>query len=251
MNIYFGDLLKTIRYDGKKYTWKKVYDIVYADNLDSNIKLEYINNRYQKNTEFTYRGKKSKRMYFSGDIVFNFHNDPPGKSGKRRLYTEMYNLLQIKKENNDSGLTYEELCDIEDMLIEANKRTERKSNVSIMPCTGSLQTIKQAIGRDRLDTFVWCLDEHYQYGKTVLYNHCAAAYMETLNSFLELFDSVEEYCECIYNISPELTRKLVLSGSKPIDSPQRIREYIILANQFWHERIVYFQGLEMDNVSGM
>ena len=121
--------------------------------------------------------------------------------------------------------------------------------MSIMPSTGGLQFVKQAVGRDRPDTFIRCLNEHYN-GSSILFIHCAASYIDKLKSFLALFDSVFEYCDCIYNISEGLTSRLIESGAKPIDSPQRIKEYVILANEFWHERIDKFQQLKIDTPKG-
>lgn len=239
--------MNSISYDGKEDTWKNVYEIVYKDNLNVVEKLDYKNKRYQKSTEFIYNGKKSKKMYFSGDIVFNFFDDGPNKRGKRRLYKEMECLLHIEKYKGGSKSHIREISVIEEMLNQAKLRTECKANVSIMPSTGGLQFVKQAVGRDRLDTFVWCLDEHYKYNKTILFNHCAAVYMDKLESFLTLFDSAEDYCRCIYNISTELTRLLIKSGSQPINTPQRVKEYITLANKFWDERVEYFEKLGIEN----
>lgn len=245
LNVW--DMLDSnIKYDGKRYIWETVYKNVYKTNLIStkNIELRWINKRYQFLGKFKYKDKISEEMYFSGDIDFNFFEDAPNKKGKRRLYSEMLKILD-SPENKNSDTAY-----IKQMLEMCNKRTERKANVSLMPSTGGMQFVKQSVGRDRLDTFVWCLYEHYENGNTILYNHCAAEYIKTLKSFLDLFESVYDYCECMYGISEELVNQLKESGSKPIDSPERVLEYIVLANKFWHEKIEMYQENGIKNPSG-
>ena len=124
------------------------------------------------------------------------------------------------------------------MLDDCCNKIYKPENVSILPTHGALQLVKQSIGRDRLDTFIWCIDKHYK-GESLLFNHCAPAYIDELKSFLELFNTAEEYCKCIYHIDEKLTKQLILSGGQPIDSIERIQEYIILANKFWHQKKNY------------
>lgn len=251
MELHIGDLSDSdIKYDGKNYTWQMVYKKAYKENFIADSKLQWVNKRYQLFTEFKYKVKQSNKIFISGDIIFNFFDDPPKKQGKRRLYTEMMEILKIESENakNDTN----QICrikEIKTMLEECNKRVETKANVSILPSTGGLQFVKQAIGRDRFDTFVWCIDEHYN-NRSVLFNHCAAAYLDDLKSFLNLFEDVYEFCFCIYNLDEddkELIDLLIKSGCKPIDCSNRILEYVILANKFWHRRIDNFKKIGIDN----
>lgn len=236
-------------YDSRKSTWKENYDIVYRKHIKNASPCTKYNNRYKRDMEFIYRHKKSMRLPFSGDIIINLFPDDPHKRGKRGLHTEMLKIIEneaAKAKRGQSDYSLDEIRFVREMLESAAKRVERKANVSIMPIHGGLQQLKYGVGRDRFDTYVWCLHEHYDLGQTILFNHCATAYLDELNSFLELFSSAEEYCKCIYNISPKLTKQLIKSGSQPINSFTRVREYLILTNKFWHERIVHFQNLGMD-----
>lgn len=255
MGIYFGDLLdKTISYDGKKYIWNEVYFKIYQHNfVEEKLILKYENGRYYINTKLCYEDRETRPMKFSGDIIFNFFEDGPNKRGKRRLYYEMKRIIEnerILAEKNNDEKTIQQLKDVEDLLEQCNRRTESKVNVSLMPITGGLQFVKQGVGRDRFDTFLWCLSEHYN-GKSVMYNHCAADYIVYLRSFFDLFESVYEYCECIYNLDVkddrDLVDRLIVSGSKPIDCWERVREYAQLADMFWHRRIEEYQKFDVKN----
>lgn len=259
MKLYLEDLLeKTIKYDGKKYAWNQVYFKVYQEYFEGNsMMLKYRNGRYHLTSRFCYKEKKSEIMDFSGDIVFNFFDDAPNKPGKRRIYTEMLKIIEKEKvlaKKKKDIVSSQKLKDIEEMLVLCNGKNEKKANIAIMPSTGGMQIVKQAVGRDRFDTFVWCLSEHYQNKKSILYNHCAAAHIEKLQSYLNLFETVYDYCSCVYNLDLEddkiLIDKLIDSGSKPIDCSQRVLEYVLLANEFWHRRIESFQEIGMINPQG-
>lgn len=232
MIIKMYDLKSKTEYDSKIYIWENVYKIIYKDNLefpeDANYKWQ---RRYIIESYFKYKGKKSKRMIFSGETDFNFKTSKRNKRGKRYLCDEFYKIIK-EEENKEKAQKVKVLLD--------DCKTYTKWNVSIMPCTGSLQSIKQGVGRDRLDTFIWCLDQHYK-GNSLLFNHCAAKYISELKSFLELFDSVYDYCKCIYHINNELVDHLIYSGAKPIDNIVRIQEYVILANKFWHQKKYYLK----------
>ena len=243
LRIYIGE--PTVKYDSKKYIWNNMYFLAYKNNiaasLDEQFKLK--NSRWEFYTEFRYNEKTSHNMNFSGDIIFNFIPDPQEKRGKRRLSSEMSNILNMEMEKAQKEGDCQQISKIMsafDLLRECQMKTERKVNVSLLPCRGSLQTVKQAVGRDRPDTFIWCVDQHYN-GYSLLLNHCAAAYLDDLKSFLGVFKSVYEFCHAIYHIEDKnFVDELINSGSKPIDSAQRVFEYLILAKKFWHKRGVYF-----------
>lgn len=248
MKLLLGDVFdSTIKYDGKKFIWNNVYSKAYSNNFFTQPfnNLEFMNGRYQLNTVFLYNNKESEQMYFSGDIIFNFFDS--SKRGKRRIYTEMKKILDIERNNTSDKNKINYLNDIESLLDKCKHRTESKENVSILPSTGSLQLVKQAVGRDRFDTFLWCINEHYN-GNSLLFNHCAAAFIPKLESFLNLFTNVYEFCYCIYNLDcddDKLIDSLVTSGGLPINNSQRVLEFVTLANKFWHRRIEEFQALNI------
>jgi hypothetical protein len=260
--IWFGDLLdKKIPYDGKKYIWNEVYFKLYKDNFpDFKIAPPYLkckNGRYVlPNTYLSYNNKNSNRMEFSGDIIFNFITDPPRKPGIRRLHTDLKKILTDAKITAllaGDQATLSALESTEARLAQCVHRTEMKANVSLMPCTGRLQVVKYSVGRDRFDTYLWCLSEHYN-GNSVLYNHCSAELIGDLRSFLDLFKSVYEYCECIYNLDPRkdkpLIDDLIASGSKPIDTWSRVDEYTRLAERFWASRIAAYKIIGINHPDG-
>ncbi|NFI38005.1 hypothetical protein FDA27_03100 [Clostridium botulinum] len=232
MILRFYDLLDKTEFDSKVFIWENVYKVFYKNNLEfpQNAKYKW-KQRYVLEGCFKYKGKKSEKMEFSGDTDFNFKTSEKNKRGKRYICDEFYKIIE-KEEKEDKAKAQQ----VKALLDEC--KTYEKWNVSIMPRTGSLQTVKQGVGRDRLDTFIWCLDQHYN-GNSLLFNYCAAAYIPSLKSFLGLFSSVYEYCECIYNINDELVDLLIKSGAKPIDNVIRVQEYVILAKKFWHQKKYY------------
>lgn len=202
-------------------------------------------NRYQLCAKLNYNKNESEEMLFSGDIIFNFFDS--SRRGKRRIYTEMKKILEKERNEARDKSKLDELDYIETLLEDCKKRTESKENVSILPSTGGLQLVKQAVGRDRFDTFLCCIDEHYK-GNSLLFNHCAAAHIPKLESFLNLFNNVYEFCYCIYNLDCDdntLIDSLVASGRRPINNSSRVFEIVTLANKFWHRRIEEFQLLKI------
>ena len=216
MKLYLGDILdSTIKYDGKKYTWIHIYEKAYADNFSQHSFSDYkfLNKRYQLYTKFRYNNHESLEMCFSGDIIFNFFDS--SARGKRRLYSEMKYILENDLKNTKDDSQKRKIQNTLHMLEDCKDRTETKANVSIFPSTGGLQFVKQSVGRDRFDTFLWCINEHYN-GNSLLFNHCAAANIPQLRSFLKLFENVYEFCYCLYNLDEDdndLISELIKSGS--------------------------------------
>lgn len=66
--------------------------------------------------------------------------------------------------------------------------------------------------------------------------------MECLKAYLECFDNVYDYCAVIYKIDEKLTHDLIVSGSKSIDSADRVLEYISLAERFWEQKRKYIDN---------
>jgi len=116
-------------------------------------------------------------------------------------------------------------------------------NISIMPQTGALNNTKKHIGNDRLDTFIWALEQFYSSKSNLLMN--ASTYQNTkyLKAYLELFDGVEDYCSQIYHINSSLVEDMIESGKKAIDSPERVIEYMNLAYRFWSQKLIYLNSI--------
>lgn len=99
-----------------------------------------------------------------------------------------------------------------------------------------MNLVKKAIGNDRIDTFIWALDEWYKGGACLLLNCSSNENIASVKEYLGLFKNVYDYCNTIYFIDDALVRDLISSGTKPIDSYQRAKEYMILATRFWKQK---------------
>lgn len=119
-------------------------------------------------------------------------------------------------------------------------------NISLMYVTGNLQGV-QARGLpagsgfewlDRPDTLVYHLSLFYAdrakwrciYRSMV---RCGEANRSALESYLEGFGCIAQYCKCVYGIGEDLVKVMVEFGSQPIDGAERVREYLDLAERFW------------------
>ena len=142
MRLRLYDLFNETEFDSSKYVWENIYKKIYKNNLQfpQNAEYQRMNFRYVlKNESFIYNGKSSKKMVFSGDTDFNFKTSPSGRRGKRFLCDEFYKILE-KETDRDKAEHAKELLDT------CKTYTYTKWNVSIMPCTGSMQSVKQGIG---------------------------------------------------------------------------------------------------------
>lgn len=233
-----------VKYDSSVNIFETLFKTVYSENLSfpETKKYEFYCpssklRRYYIKSEFSYNGKKSVNMQFSGDIDFNYYD------GRKRLYNSFMQILNITEKDKNFK---DEVKDTRIRIKRCCNRVENIRNVSIMPVNGGLQLLKQAVGRDRLDTFVWCLGMHFRNyrtnGESILFNYCTPAYMDSLKSFLNLFDNIFEYFECIYHIDDKsFINELIKSGAKPIDTIERINEYLYLTEKFWHKKAVGYQ----------
>lgn len=114
-------------------------------------------------------------------------------------------------------------------------------NISLIPRTGNMQSVKQGIGNDRLDTFVWVLNLYYNDKICLFLNHSSYANIDTLKSYYDLFNDVYDYCDRVYHINESLVDDLIESGKKPIDSPERIFEFMKLTIRFWNQKARYIR----------
>ncbi len=112
-------------------------------------------------------------------------------------------------------------------------------NISIMPQNGALNLAKKMLGNDRLDVFIWALNEYYENGNGLILNCSSNEYLPSLKLFLGLFSGVNDYCRCMYQIDEDLVQRLVVSGTKPLDCVSRAKEYMDLAEEFWAQRDKY------------
>lgn len=211
-------------YDVTRSSWD-IYRCMYKDHLhicpDSIIKKG--TQRAYIKSSFIFNGKKSEELAFSGETDFNFSR------------TKIFGYGRSRYEHFKKLLGKTDVYHIH-MLDTCCDKFHSQENISLMPKTGSLQLVKKCIGNDRLDVFVWCLNEYYQHRSSLIYNFCSYENLNALKSFLELFQNIHEYCKVIYCIDSKLTDDLVDSGRKPIDSAKRAIEYMELAHAFWRQK---------------
>ncbi len=218
-----------MEYDVNKEAWD-IYNIVYINNVGE-IKFKKDvkqDSRPYIKRKFTYNSKQSELLRFSGETDFNFSKSKLFGFGVSR-YEYFKKLL---------GGSYEEYQDI---LENCFNKFYSRENLSLMPKTGNLQSVKKNIGNDRLDVFVCCLNEYYCNKTNFLFNYCSYENIKRLQSFLSLFESAYEYCTTIYHIDKVLTKDLIVSGSKAIDSKDRVIEYMNLAIKFWKQKQNYLE----------
>lgn len=215
-------------YDVTSTAWK-IYKKLYNTNVAD---WEIISKgRPYIETTFKYKAQKSKRLSFSGETDFNFGDTKIVGLG-RSHYDHFKKILEPKADSEDI-----------EVLNNCRKLCHSEINISLMPRTGNLQSVKKGIGNDRLDAFLCCLNEYYLQGNNFIFNYSSYKNTPFLKSFLDLFHNVYEYCEVIYHIDTNLTHDLILSGGRAIDSPNRVIEYMKLANSFWAQKRAYIKSI--------
>lgn len=233
-------------FDTSPIAWQ-AYRLMYAVNFNENFQvlyqskpltLEDLRLMYEVETgprsrpyitDFTYKGREAREMNFSGETDFNF--------GKGFGYTRIYKYEKLIENAEISGTDYSR-----DLLDVCKKLWKSIANISLMPQTGNLQGTKKNIGNDRIDTFIYALNGYYTQTNNLLMNHTSFQNMIYLKSYLDLFDSVEDYCDAIYHINRELVDDLIISGGQAIDSVDRLNEHMELAIRFWGQKIEYLRN---------
>lgn len=221
-----------IEYDVNSDSWQ-IYSLIYKNNIGSIVDKDVKTNNGRKSVtkSFEYNGKKSKEISFSGETDFNFSDKKVFGYGKSRFKQFSKFLTEAEQDTQKEYLVLLKRC--------CKDFYHSQVNISLMPQTGNLQNVKQGVGNDRLDVFVWGLDEYYMQRSNIIFNHCSSENMEYIRSYLDIFETIYEYCEAVYHIDKTLTKKLIISGRKAIDSAERVIEYIELATNFWEQKKKY------------
>ena len=199
-----------------------------------------------KNKELYETAGNLKRKYvilesgikIGGDVIFNFRN-PYYETLLAKNPEELKRLREYKSE----------------------KKHYSFCNLSVFPITGKLQNYKGKKGNDdRLDVFLLNLFDYYssedKYAHPfMLYNlgrgkGCVSKEnKELLKDFLDSFspdgdakEKFEDYCEKIYWIDKDFASKLKDNGKIAINSPDKIVNYMDLAEEFWDKRKTYMKN---------
>lgn len=218
-------------YDVKYGAWR-LYDIIYDDLIDGGINYDRdVKGKKRKNAEKTlsHRGK-SVCIDISGETDFNFSRKKNFGWGKSREQFFKWYSKQLEGQ---------EKADYLEQVNRCVKNYHSQHNISIMPQNGALNLAKKMLGNDRLDVFIWALNEYYENGNGLILNCSSNEYLPSLKLFLGLFSGVNDYCRCMYQIDEDLVQRLVVSGTKPLDCVSRAKEYMDLAEEFWAQRDKY------------
>ena len=166
---------------------------------------------------------KSTEIYVNGDVCFN----------TKLKYKTRYSLL---------GSLIKESSQFKDMNQLLSELRYSPMNISILPKTGGLNIIKKNFADDRLDSFIWLLNQYYR-GVTApivnrgTVNSCISNQL-LLKCFLDKFKSEKEFCLFFYGLEDEkFVSKLIGSGQRAICNISDLYQFLKLAIEFWTIRL--------------
>ena len=220
------------------YKWSKYWDFEnQKNNPDKGRKFAKLN---KEGYEYYKIDKEAEKIQISGDIIFNFKSVAYQKC-KKILETGLKTASESDKEKIKNHIKKLEYCE---------KNHFSKENCSLLISTGRLQQLKNNIGNDRGDTFMWALNQYFIGKSELILNESTAENVYYLRQFLNSFidkgnpsESIYKYCEDFYNIdNRDFINRLIYSGSKTIDTVDRVCEYINFVLDFWKLRKVHLDG---------
>lgn len=218
-------------YDVSAIAWE-VYELLYEDYFDNFIILRDGDRPYIKSK--TVFGKKlSNEMMFSGETDLNFT--------KGFAHTRIAAYLTYLKESSaredyiKGYINNLELC---------KKLTYSVVNISMMPITGNLQCTKGKLADDRIDTFIYSIENYYNGIDNLLMNYSSAQNANLLEEYLNLSKSASEYCLKMYRINESLVDDMIISGRDAINTAEKVSRYMKLAYRFWCQKLKYLNSKE-------
>lgn len=246
MSIEYDLLIKEYKNDSSEKIWKEYYEPFYSKidwefwKIFDYKKLVQKKERYyaecrEITAEF---GKSFIGCKLGGELDFNFN------LSKYKRYENILN--KDNKVNKANAIK---------LLEECAKNQYRYYNFSVLITTGGLNNVKGTLSQergkrslDRFDVFVFVLNDYFNNRKIkedymhIIFSESwrsAKENRECLYVYLSLFENIEDYFKKNYNIIAEedqnkkLIEDLINSGSKPIDSGERVVEYLMLAKRYW------------------
>ena len=218
-------------FDTSNEAWE-VYKLLYEANFHDGIELKQNKRRRFIEERITVNNRTSaKPINFSGDTDFNYTK---GFAHSR--------LTAYRKYLKDGKIPGKYAKIYSNNLTIFEELTYSIVNVSLIPQNGNMQAIKQGVGNDRLDTFIWALDEYYNKTSNVLFNHSSANNMSVLKEYLAMYQDVYEYCATVYHINESLVDELIESGKRAVDSPERVIEFMNLTYRFWTQKAKFLRA---------
>lgn len=195
--------------DSDQTAWK-FYKSFYGNKLTTN----------DKNRHLTY---KDISIDVNGDVCFNVKLQP------QKRYTLLGSI--VKKED-----CFSRLKELLDSLLYS------PINISILPKTGGLNTVKGQFTCDRFDSFIWLINAYYHGLRAPIVNrgtkNSYISNQSKLADFLDKIGSTEKFCHLFYGVNDdELIEELIASGVNDISTPNEFYNYLQLAIKFWNARI--------------
>ncbi|WOV84730.1 hypothetical protein PGH26_02045 [Sporosarcina jeotgali] len=155
--------------------------------------------------------RKWSKFTLGGDCDFNFNEKKVSKFKK------------ILGESNE-------------LLNYCSRRHHTLLNFSIMPATGGMNSFKGIKPFDRLDTFVYHLNQYYTKKDELILSN-SRYNKQPLIDFLNTFDNIYDYCKKIYFLSnKDFVDRLILEGERPLLVPKDVVRYMQLAKDYWNEK---------------
>ena len=217
-------------FDTSNEAWE-VYKLLYEANFHDGIELKQNKRRFIEERITVNNRTSAKPINFSGDTDFNYTK---GFAHSR--------LTAYRKYLKDGKIPGKYAKIYSNNLTIFEELTYSIVNVSLIPQNGNMQAIKQGVGNDRLDTFIWALDEYYNKTSNVLFNHSSANNMPVLKEYLAMYQDVYEYCATVYHINESLVDELIESGKRAVDSPERVIEFMNLTYRFWTQKAKFLRA---------
>ena len=118
-----------------------------------------------------------------------------------------------------------------------------------MPVTGGLNIIKQNLGNDRLDTFIYALSLYYDGNDSfIMSKNYRIENLRILKDYLDSYKVTDEngiidskaslynYCNYIYHMDKELVDAMCCLGKRMINTPEDVNEYLNLVKEYWDSK---------------
>ncbi len=255
---------KTYTSDSASDVWGEYYKPFYS-NIDWDFWkiFDYDNLIGGDNGKRKYAAVSKKRIINSqydsfdncklgGEMDFNFNSDK--QSWQKDKYGYYEDILEkddkMKEADKDKAL---------EILRQCRKTQYTRCNLSVIIVTGGLNSLKGKLSQDRraldrFDAFIYILSDYFHKRNAgrekaegcgedymhIIFSeawHSAKGNRECLGEYLNLYTDINDYFMKNYNIDDnELIKALIHSGKEPIDSGERVMEYLRLANWYWREK---------------
>lgn len=252
---------KTYLNDSLYDIWKDYYNPFYKNmGWDFWNIFEYPNSEQSKGRRLYARCKNKSDGYgktfltceLGGELDFNFNSNPDPKKWRKAKYEYYKKLLK-----DDDKMTDIDKGKAIKLLDKCKERSKKRCNFSLIIRTGGLNNVKGKMSQekralDRFDVFIFILNDYFYKRNKQVENgqkedymhiifseafHSAKENRECLYQYLGLYENIEVYFRRNYNISDKkLIEDLIESGSKPIDSGNRVVEYLDLAERYWNAK---------------